>query len=147
MPGAMMTGSQAALWLRCPAKARRPASTLKAMEQSDLVRFFELFIMLAMGHCLADYPLQTDRMAVEKCAGKDVTLSWKWWLSAHAGVHGLVVGLITGIPALGLAEWMIHIAIDYGKCRHMYKLAADQGFHMLCKVAWAAIVVAPNIIK
>lgn len=112
------------------------------METSDVSKFLELFVLMAMGHCLADYPLQTDRMAVEKCAGKDVNLSWKWWLSAHAGVHGLVVALLTGMPFVGLAEWLIHIAIDYGKCKHLYRLPADQALHIGCKLIWAAIVIS-----
>lgn len=34
----------------------------------------ELFALLAMAHFLADFGLQNDRMAVEKCLGKGVTL-------------------------------------------------------------------------
>ena len=112
------------------------------MEYDQIGRFFELFVLMAMGHCLADFPLQTDRMAVEKCAGKDVTLNWKWWLCAHAGVHGLVVALITGVPFLGLAEWGIHILIDYGKCKHLYKLSTDQALHIGCKIVWAGVLVS-----
>jgi len=77
----------------------------------------DLLIMLILGHFLGDYPLQGDKMAVEKCPGKDVTLSWKWWLTAHAGTHGFIVALLTGIPALGLAEMLAHFLIDFGKCR------------------------------
>ena len=66
-------------------------------------------------------------MAVEKCPGKDVTLDWRWWLSAHAGTHGFVVALLTGIPLLGVAEMVVHSLIDFGKCRLGYKLIVDQG--------------------
>ena len=31
---------------------------------------FDLLILLVLGHFLADFPLQSDRMAVEKCPGK-----------------------------------------------------------------------------
>ena len=43
-----------------------------------------LLIVLALGHFVADFPLQGDRMAVEKCPGRDVTLNWRWWITAHA---------------------------------------------------------------
>lgn len=45
----------------------------------------ELFVVLAIGHFLGDFGLQSNRMAVEKCAGRDATLSWQLWLLAHAG--------------------------------------------------------------
>ena len=57
----------------------------------------ELFALLSMGHFLADFSLQGDRMAVEKCPGRDVTLSWQWWLAAHAAVHGLIVALLAHV--------------------------------------------------
>ena len=75
----------------------------------------DLLIMLILGHFLGDFPLQGDKMAVEKCPGKDVTLSWKWWLTAHAGTHGFIVALLTGITALGLAEMLAPFLTDLGK--------------------------------
>ena len=101
----------------------------------------DLLIMLILGHFLGDYPLQGDKMAVEKCPGKDVTLSWKWWLTAHAGTHGFIVALLTGIPALGLAEMLAHFLIDFGKCRLGYKLIVDQALHWACKIVWVYIIV------
>lgn len=38
----------------------------------------ELFLLLAMGHFVGDFALQSDRMAVEKCQGRDHTLPWHW---------------------------------------------------------------------
>ena len=103
---------------------------------------FDLLILLILGHFLADFPLQGDRMAVEKCPGKDVTLDWRWWLSAHAGTHGFVVSVLTGIPLLGVAEMISHGLIDFGKCRFGYKLIVDQAMHWVCKLIWVACVVA-----
>jgi hypothetical protein len=103
---------------------------------TDLVAF------LAMAHCVADYPLQTDRIAVEKCPGCDSTLNWRWWLCAHAGVHGFFVVLITGLPILGVGEWILHVLIDYGKCRKLYNLVVDQALHIACKILWAVISVS-----
>ena len=100
-----------------------------------------MFIMLVMAHCVADYPLQTDRIAVEKCPGKGATLPWGWWLAAHAVCHGFFVGWITGSPFLGLAEWLIHMAIDLGKCCRFYTISFDQGIHILCKLIWAILAV------
>jgi hypothetical protein len=98
-----------------------------------------LLLTLVMGHCLGDFAFQSDRMAVEKCAGCDQTLPWYWWLGAHAGIHGFLVTMITGLPWLGLLEWMVHSLIDFLKCRHRYGLAMDQCLHLLCKVLWVGI--------
>ena len=100
-----------------------------------------LLILLLLGHFVADFPLQGDKMAVEKCPGKDVTLNWRWWLSAHAGTHGFFVALLTGIPALGVAEMVCHFLIDFGKCRFGYKLIIDQILHWGCKLVWVLCVM------
>ena len=101
---------------------------------------FELFLTLAMGHFLGDFGLQSDRMAVEKCPGKDQTLPWQWWLTAHAGIHAFLVTLITGSAWLGLAEWLVHALIDIGKCRHVYGLGMDQLLHLSCKALWVILL-------
>ena len=44
-----------------------------------------LFLLLVMAHFVADFGLQNDRMAVEKCPGKGVTLPWQWWLGWLSG--------------------------------------------------------------
>ncbi len=98
-----------------------------------------LFAMLAMGHFLGDFGLQSDRMAREKCAGGGHTLPWPWWLTAHAGIHGFLVAVVTGLPLLGLAEWVAHALIDHLKCRGLFGLGADQGLHLLCKLVWVVL--------
>jgi hypothetical protein len=100
-----------------------------------------LFVLLVMGHFVADFGLQNDRMAVEKCPGKGVALPWQWWLGSHAAIHGFFVAVLTGVPLLGLGEWVLHAAIDLAKCRKRYGLRADQGLHILTKVLWAALAV------
>ena len=99
-----------------------------------------LLLMLAMGHFVGDFALQGDRMAVEKCAGRDHTLPWYWWLGAHTAIHGFLVAWITGLPWLGLAEWLVHAVIDVSKCRGRFGLGLDQTLHLLCKVVWAVVV-------
>ncbi|MEO1002354.1 MAG: DUF3307 domain-containing protein [Cyanobacteria bacterium J06638_7] len=102
----------------------------------------QVFLLLAMGHFLADFGLQSDRMAQEKCRGKDHTLPWQWWLASHAAIHALVVSVITGVAWLGLAEWLVHMLIDDGKCRHRYSLGFDQLLHLICKVLWVVVMLA-----
>ena len=104
--------------------------------------FLNLLALLCMGHFLADFALQSDRMALEKCSGANGTMSWRWWLTAHGAIHGLLVGLLTGEPILGLAEWGLHAVIDLGKCQSRYNMATDQGLHLLCKPVWAALALA-----
>jgi hypothetical protein len=103
-----------------------------------------LVLTLWMGHFLGDYAFQSDRMAVEKCPGCDQTLPWYWWLGSHAAIHGFLVTLITGVPLLGLAEWVVHSLIDFCKCRRIYGLATDQCLHLFCKVVW--VLIATNLL-
>jgi Protein of unknown function (DUF3307) len=99
-----------------------------------------LFALLAMAHFLADFGLQNDRMAVEKCPGKDVTLPWQWWLGSHAAIHGFFVAVITGVPLLGVAEWVVHAVIDIAKCRKRFDLRVDQILHLMSKLVWVVLV-------
>ena len=101
----------------------------------------DLLILLSLGHFFADYPLQGDKMAVEKCPGMDVTMDWCWWLIAHTATHGFFVAVLTGIPILGLAELIAHFLIDYGKCRLRYSLLLDQSLHLVCKTIWVGLVI------
>ena len=95
-----------------------------------------------MGHFVCDFVLQTDRMAREKIAGSDVTLNWRWWLTAHAATHGLAVALLTGVAVLGLAEMVLHAIIDWCKGRFRFSLALDQGLHLACKLLWVVLMVS-----
>ena len=96
-----------------------------------------LFILLLFGHCLADYPLQTDKLAVGKCPGSCVVgVHWTYWLAGHAGTHALVVSLLTNNIWLGTAEFVFHCMIDIGKCKKYFNLAVDQCLHVACKAAW-----------
>ncbi|MBM5800137.1 MAG: DUF3307 domain-containing protein [Cyanobacteria bacterium K_DeepCast_35m_m2_023] len=99
----------------------------------------DLFLLLAMGHFVADFGLQSDRMAVEKRPGKDITLPWQLWLASHAAIHGFVVAVVTGSTLLGLAEWLVHGLVDFVKCRERYSLRIDQTLHLLSKLLWAGL--------
>lgn len=104
--------------------------------------WLDLALLLAMGHFVGDFGLQGDRMAREKCPGQGTTLPWGWWLAAHAGIHAFLVAWLTGIPLLGLAEWLLHGLIDLGKCRRRYGIGVDQLLHLLCKLIWALLAQA-----
>lgn len=99
-----------------------------------------LLIWLVLVHFLCDFGLQSDRMAREKCPGADVTLPWGWWLAAHASIHGLGVGLVTGSASLALAEVLLHALIDRLKCRACYGITADQLLHLACKLLWVGLL-------
>jgi len=101
----------------------------------------ELFLLLCFGHCLADFPLQTDKLAIGKCPGSQVAgVPWGYWLAGHAGTHALVVALLTNNAWLGLGEFVLHSIIDIAKCKGLTNLAADQVLHITCKALWVAIL-------
>ncbi|MCP9923374.1 DUF3307 domain-containing protein [Synechococcus lacustris] len=103
--------------------------------------FINLLLLLLMGHFLGDFALQNGRMAREKCPGPNHSLPWGYWLTAHGAIHGLIVALLTGIPLLGLAEWLVHMLIDWGKCRNFYRLPVDQSLHLASKAIWALLAL------
>jgi hypothetical protein len=96
-----------------------------------------LFLLLA-GHAVCDYPLQGDFLARGKNHRRPIP-GVPWWqcLFAHAMIHGGAVALITNNVWLGLAETLVHIVIDFGKCSNWYGFNADQTLHVLCKLLWA----------
>jgi len=99
---------------------------------------------MVVGHALADFVLQSSAMAMGKNRrhlGKPGEPPWYYWLTAHALVHGGVIGLITGSVPLSLAETAAHWLIDFGKCEDFYGFNTDQLFHLLCKLAWISILV------
>ena len=106
-----------------------------------VVAYSNVLILLVLAHFVCDFPLQNDRMALEKVPGQDATLDWRWWLLSHAATHGLAVALMTGIPWLGFAELVFHAIIDWSKSRFRFSLACDQVLHIACKFVWAAQVV------
>ena len=102
-----------------------------------VVTFPDVLILLVLAHFVCDFTFQTDRMALEKVPGRDVTLNWRWWLLSHSATHGFAVAMITGISSLGLAELVFHAIIDWSKSRFRFSLACDQVLHIACKCVWA----------
>ena len=98
-----------------------------------------LFLALIAGHALCDYPLQGDFLARAKNRAMPIPgVPWYQALGAHAIIHGFAVGLLTGIPALGIAETLAHSAIDDAKCTGKIGFDADQALHIGCKLLWVA---------
>jgi len=113
-----------------------------------------LFFLIA-AHALMDFALQTDPMAVCKCRKANnplqATVPWYYWLTAHAVLHGAAVGIVVRwvcafdwplVAAFALAETVIHWFIDLGKCEKLYSMHIDQAMHVVCKIAWWAIIAS-----
>ena len=101
------------------------------------------FWWLVVGHAVADYPLQGEAKATEKSRHSRSPLQtqvpWFYWLSAHSLIHGGFVALVTQSVWLGLAETILHWGIDFIKCEGWTSIHQDQGLHLGCKAAWAAL--------
>lgn len=97
-----------------------------------------LFLMLA-GHALADGPLQPPEISAGKRAPKFSTRAQ--FLLIHGFIHGGAVAIVTQLWWLGLAETIVHIAIDRSKGRRWIGWRTDQALHVICKVIWALIAV------
>jgi hypothetical protein len=99
-----------------------------------------LFWLLA-AHALCDYPLQGDFLARAKNHRAPVPgVPWYQALGAHALIHGGAVALVTGSVALGLAETLCHVAIDYAKCDGRLDYNEDQYLHAACKMTWVVLL-------
>ena len=101
-----------------------------------------LFAMLMFGHALADYPLQGDFLSKAKNRTAPIPgVPWQQALGWHAVIHGGFVGIITGIWWLGVAEAVIHAAVDDAKCRGRISFNTDQAIHIACKAVWVAATI------
>jgi hypothetical protein len=101
-----------------------------------------MFAALVASHALSDYPLQGDFLARAKNRAMPISgVPWYQALGAHAVIHGAAVGLITGIPLLGVFEAIAHALIDDAKCTGRIGFNADQALHIACKALWVAIAV------
>ena len=101
-----------------------------------------LFVLLMVGHLLADYPLQGDFLSTAKNRHFPLAgVPWYQALGAHAGIHGAFVGLATGSLLLGVFEAIAHALIDDAKCAGKISFNQDQALHVLCKLVWVVVVV------
>ena len=105
-----------------------------------------LIFMLLAGHAIADFCLQNDFVARFKSRKTELPPglprgTWFWVLGSHSLTHGLVVFLVTRSMWLGIMETVAHWVIDFGKCEGWCGFHLDQALHVLCKFAWAYIVI------
>lgn len=111
---------------------------------------FTLFFWLLVGHAVADYPLQGDFLARGKNHKAPLPgVPWTQCLFWHALMHAGAVALVTGYVSLGIAELVAHLAIDYTKCHGLTGFHQDQFLHVVCKFAWAGLVVTavPGVLR
>lgn len=102
----------------------------------------EVFILLIAAHALCDYPLQGDFLAKAKNMTSPIP-GVPWWQAmwAHSAIHSGAVMLITGMWFLAVAEFAVHFATDWAKCRGMISFNADQAIHIACKVIWTLCLI------
>lgn len=103
----------------------------------------KLFTMIA-AHAVADYPLQGDFLSKAKNRANPIPgVPWYHGLGAHALIHGLAVGLVTGSTKLAIAETVIHAITDDAKCNGKLTFDQDQAIHVGCKVLWYLLSTYP----
>ena len=117
---------------------------------SGLSGFFVWLFALAIGHALADYPLQgafladaknrnTDPFPLTEKATSPLGL-WIHALTAHSLIHAGAVWVITGSVTCALVEVVLHWLIDFSKCEGWFGYTTDQLLHISCKVLYAAAI-------
>ncbi|MEH7834458.1 MULTISPECIES: hypothetical protein [Rhizobium] len=62
-------------------------------------------------------------------------------LTAHSGIQGAGVAVVTGNMWLGLLEWLAHTTIDEAKVRGRTTFAQALALHIFCKAVWLACLV------
>jgi hypothetical protein len=106
---------------------------------------FRLFFALLIGHMFADYPCQTEFMALGKDHRRPRPLPgakgetrgvWVHCLTAHCLIHAGAVWVITGSMALALVETVLHWIIDFIKSAGLTNLHLDQFLHLVCKAGY-----------
>jgi hypothetical protein len=99
-----------------------------------------LFLMIS-GHAIADQPLQSafiNRMKNRTMPGNRL---WLQGMAIHGLIHGFFVAAITGVWWLGVAETILHAAIDDSKCAKRISHTTDQSLHIACKIIWMIIAI------
>ncbi|HEX7991407.1 MAG TPA: DUF3307 domain-containing protein [Stenotrophomonas sp.] len=108
----------------------------------SLIPSLTTFVLLIVGHALADYPLQGEFLSRAKNRFSPLPgVPWYQALAAHAVIHGGMVGCITGSILLGVFETLAHALIDDLKCGHRISYNVDQLLHVLCKLLWVGLLL------
>lgn len=99
---------------------------------------------LAIGHAVADFPLQGEYLAMGKNRrfllriqdpSRPVSI-WFVCMTAHCLIHAGAVWIITGSSLLAFIEFVLHWCIDTAKCEGKTTFNVDQGLHIACKAAY-----------
>jgi hypothetical protein len=77
----------------------------------------ELAFMLFVGHFLGDFSLQSEYMSTHKSPA--VSKDWYIVMTAHCAVHAMIVFVLTGRLVFAIAEFVVHFATDYVKCKRL----------------------------
>ncbi|MDB4055785.1 DUF3307 domain-containing protein [Akkermansiaceae bacterium] len=108
-----------------------------------------LFLALAIGHAVADFPLQGVFLSETKNRNQKLSQDlntkspqgvWIHSMSAHSLIHCGAVWLITGSVLLGLVEFFLHWIIDFAKCENWAGFNTDQFLHYGCKIIYVALI-------
>ncbi len=101
-----------------------------------------LLFWLLVGHAVCDYPLQGDFLSRGKNHLNPLPgVPWYQCLEAHALIQAGMVAFVTGRISLGLAEFVLHGAIDYSKSAGRFGFDMDQALHVACKIVWVILAV------
>lgn len=100
---------------------------------------FLLFCRLFIGHAIGDFPWQGDFLARAK-NGAVPDMNPLLALVYHCAIQAGLVWIFTGRPLLALAEFLMHLFIDSIKIKGLISFNVDQLLHILCKVAWVALI-------
>lgn len=122
---------------------------LLALDPSTVRGAIFIFLALAIGHAMADFPLQGKFLAETKNRHGDISNYfeketppgvWIHALTAHSFIHAGAVWLITGSAVLGVIELVAHWIIDYAKCEGWTGFNTDQILHYVCKLIYAMMI-------
>lgn len=106
----------------------------------------EILFLMVGAHFLADYPLQGDFLSKAKNRANPIKgVPWYQGMIAHASIHGLAVGLVTGVWWLGIMELIAHAAIDDAKCTGKICFNTDQILHIVCKFIWFGLFIMVSV--
>lgn len=106
------------------------------------ITYWEMFLLLVGCHFLADYPLQGEFLAKGKNHNDPIEgIPFYHPLVAHASIHGLFVGIITGSWSLGILETFWHTYIDWLKCDKLISYHVDQAAHIILKAVYVLILM------
>lgn len=99
---------------------------------------------LAIGHAVADFPLQGEFLATCKNRRYLIRLKdpnrppsmWIVCMAAHCLIHAGAVWLITGSAVLAAIELGVHWLLDTAKCEGKTGFNFDQTMHIVCKAIY-----------